>query len=106
MEDANHLLNLRITIARHITWSDNALFNFSIYMEPIHSCVGLKCIFANYVLYIIKPLGVLKNYEYLKNKTNNTALFLMKETPSDLIHDISGWLDLLGTDTSMDFQDL
>lgn len=103
MEDANHFLNLKVTTARHITWSDNVLFNFGICTEPIHSCVGLKSILPDYVLYTNKPLGVLKNYEFLKKKTNKTALFLMKQTPSDLIYDVSGWLDLLGTDTYRDF---
>ena len=103
MEDANHLLNLKATTARHITLSDNMLFNFGTCTDPIHSCAGLTCISPNYVLNISKPLGVLKNYECLKKKTNKTALFLMKQTPSDLICDINGWLDLLGTDTSRDF---
>jgi len=36
-----------------------------------------------------------------------TLCFISDEAnPSDLTYDINGWLDLLGTDTSRDFQDL
>lgn len=34
-----------------------------------------------------------KNYKYLTKKSNKT-LFLMKQTPFDLINDIDGWLAL------------
>lgn len=89
MVDVNHLLSLKDTAPRHIALSNNSLFNFR---ELVNFHIWLTCILSISVLNVSKPLGVFKNYEYLKK--SNKTLFLMKQTPSNLITDIDGWVAL------------